>query len=422
MQSAPLFLIPFAGVLLGIGFLFPIMWWCGFFGVALFLTFLLRARSLRQAGTIGGLVGVIWYFLVLAPTFLGVFPLDWFGIQNTWLQLFAIACTWFFAALVPAIGTIFFALAVYAFKQTNWKALIIVPSLWVISEWISASVVGFIGAGPSSLLGAHFTYGALGYLLANDSVLLQSASFGGIYALSFILVCIGTLVYVAVWQKEKRKVLLCGLSGLFLLWGAMHLLGFPGQDVSGVRPLSIAVISRYVAPELHPSAAESEVNFESVYQQIQLLRNIDVLVFPEDTAFLRDIQDSAHTVAMAHVFTLGIGSTSPLLIDTNDIRLDNGTLQSQVWYAKGMNDVVYGYKQMFMPFGEYMPYLYRFTLQSVGGTQLLNAITEVRGYAPGPVGGMGEIRGVRVAARFCDEVFSPTLSIETRFFLVRMYW
>ena len=401
-----------AGALLGVGFIIPSVWAFSILGVALLINEILATQSWHKAGLISGIGGFIWYALVLAPTFWGVLPLDWFGIEGLPMQVLAVALSWLLSALVPAFGTMFFGMGIYLWKSRTCADLILIPALWVLSEWIGAFLISIVSAGPGSLLGAHFTYGALGYLLANDIVLLQAARIGGIYALSFMAAFAGALIYITLTTRSKRmRTALFVLAAVIVLaWAILRLGGFPSSmHAPSGQSFHVAIMSRYVPPRLRPTQAQAESDFEDAYQFVKPLRGVDLLVFPEDTAFLRATPDGSHDAAIRGLGLLGMASSSPLVIDSDDLLRTDGSLMSRVSFWHGPSDVTYGYKQMFMPFGEYMPYLYRGILTVAGGRELLDTVTAVRGYMPGPIGGIGIEDGVRIAVRFCDEAFSPEL-------------
>ena len=404
-----------AGALLGIGFIIPALWWCSFLGLALFLDASFKASSVRSAAIVGGVTGIVWYGIMLAPTFWGILPLDWFGIDSVALQILAVSFSWALASFVPVVGVVLLSVILFRIDArggaSSWSSLLYVPALWVLTEWVSAFLVSIASFGPGASIDGDFFFGATGYLVANDIVLLQIARLGGIYGLSLLVALIGTLIYIALRGKRRldRIVAASCIAAALCAVLILHLIGFPKPaPTDGLQPLTVAVMSRYVPPRLRPTPAQAESDFENAYQFVKSLRGVDLLVFPEDTAFLRATQDGSHDAAIKSLGLLGTGSSSPLVIDSDDMHASDGRLLSRVSYAEG-DSVTYGYKQMFMPFGEYIPYLYRGILTVAGGRQLLDTITAVRGYAPGPSGGFGIIHGALIAVRFCDEAFSPEL-------------
>jgi apolipoprotein N-acyltransferase len=405
-----------AGLLIGIGFIIPAAWWCSFLGVALFIEAASKAPSLRSAAFAGGATGILWYGLVLAPTFWGVLPLDWFGIDSIAMQILAVISSWALATFISAIelamlGAILFRIAAKG-SAGPWGSLLYVPALWVLMEWVSAFLISVIGYGPGARINGDFFFGATGYLVANDIVLLQIARIGGIYGLSFLVASGGTLIYIALRARRllDRIVAASCIAAITCIVLILQLSGFPKPaEAAGMHPLTVAVMSRYVPPRLRPTQSQAESDFEDAYQSVKGLQGIDVLVFPEDTAFLRATADGSHDEAIRSLDQIGTGSSSPLVIDSDDLLRADGSLVSRVSFWHGPRDVRYGYKQMFMVFGEYVPYLYRGILTIAGGSQLLDTVTAVRGYMPGPAGGIGIAEGARIAVRFCDEAFSPEL-------------
>ncbi|HET8580848.1 MAG TPA: nitrilase-related carbon-nitrogen hydrolase [Candidatus Paceibacterota bacterium] len=408
-----------AGLLLGAGFVAAPAWWLVFPGFALMLFAVSRANALHSAILSGCVLGFLLYGIALIPDITATLPLDWFGITDGAFEIAAAGGAWLLAGGILAIGPAAFGALWHWYASRSappLSHLIVAPAAWVLAQWLASVCFGIVSAGPGTFLGSGFTFAGLGYLLANDPALLQAAWLGGIYALSFVAAGIGTLIYLAWSANGKRTraalVIITVLLAAWLVGGHIFIAREAAAESdarSRGNAIAVAAVSRYVPPRFSVSAADDDADFESVLGEIAPLRGIGVLVLPEDTAFLRTLNDGAHAAVLPFIAQIGIGGAGPLIIDSEDIRQADGSLRSRVSYYSGPDDISYGYKQMLMPVGEYVPYALSAMIRMIGGEALLEKVGIVRAYAPGPSGGSATTHGAVFAVRFCDEVLSPSL-------------
>lgn len=397
-----------AGALLGVGFVFPVLWPVVFFGIALFIYGVRQSESLKSAFFYGWLVGTILHMCALYAVFWETMPIDWFGISEPLVQIVAVGGVWMVNAMILGTGVGIAALFVHEYTDGSWRDLFLIPSGWVLSEWLGSIIIYVANFGPGSLFGPHFTLGWIGYQIAHDPFLLQAAWLGGIYVLSFIAICIGVLVLMAFSMKGRMR-----MWGGITLISIMLVVAIGDRIVEAIQihegqALKIAAISRYVPPHLTMTDEEQAQVQEELHDLIMPLGSLDVLVFPEDSAFLRTLQEDASREDAQILSMIGRGSTTPLVIDSEDLRLGDEPIHSRVSYFTA-SSTIYGYKQFLLPMGEHIPYFYQALIRLLGGADLLQTFVDVRGYAPGPSGGVGVVQGSTVVVRFCDESMSPEL-------------
>lgn len=406
-----------AGMLLGAGFLLPGLWFLALVGIVPLLAALKESRAFSAAALYGWITSFVISLLALAPIFWGTLPLDWYGISSSFAQWFLVGGSWVLASAVLALGGGVFGALVYWYGSDSWKSVFFVPAAWVVSEWLGSFVFSVIGAGPGSLVGAHFTLHYIGYILANDPPLLQLAWLGDVYALSFAAVAIGVLTYRAIYAssvKERRALSVCAVL-IICVWIAAYPLVVYWSSEShaaaenSASSLSFAAVSRYAPPLFLPSGDEERQRFEALRTLIAPLQTIDVLVFPENAVYLGSVPEDENVAVGNELRKIGVNGKPPLSIDSEDIREARGFLYSRLAYTGEEGRVVYSYKQFLLPLGEYMPYVYRVLLKLFSGEALLERVVRVRGYAQGPFADTVSFRGAELGARFCDEAMSPEL-------------
>lgn len=404
-----------AGFLIGIGYIEPQLWPLVLIGIPVFLSVVLqKGTTLRTRILSSYIVGFIVPGLFLGVLALDVLPLDWYGVQSGPLQLTVLGISWVLVSSMLASAFVVFSLCASYVVTHTWKDVIYLPALWVVCEIFSTFVFFVAQWGPGSFLGPHFTMGFVGYLVASDKVLLQAASIGGIYALSFIVFFVGTLIYKNdMWsQKGAHKQYVFVLLALFVVWLSLHGLKDAGLIFASephTKAISVVAVSRYVPPLLIQDTNVMQERFEDLMGLVTPLSNIDLIVFPENSSFLfMAMSNGGH---IERLNAIGRNGHSPAVIDSTDIRdeqaWDHIYSQTNIFMNNRLD--VLAQKQFLLPFGEYMPFLYQFIVRHLVGQELLDKVNSVRGYRPGLNEDFAFINGVAIAVRFCDELMSPTL-------------
>jgi apolipoprotein N-acyltransferase len=108
-------------------------------------------------------------------------------------------------ALFPALWALLLA---RAFQRWGAKALALAPFAWAALEWLRLTATGQL-------------WNALGYSQAYQPPLIQSAAWGGVYAVSFLLVATNAALAFALARKTLRASLFAALALLpvaFVVW------------------------------------------------------------------------------------------------------------------------------------------------------------------------------------------------------------
>lgn len=397
-----------AGALIGVCFFFGAAWPLSLIGIAILIALSVAARTKRAAFVYGTLCGSVLYGCLFGGIGASLFPFDWYGIGGFWLQVAVVGVSWLGASVVLGSSIGICAVLVRSLKTGSWFDLLLFPSLWILCEYLAAYIFYVYMLGPGSFFGPHFTLGYVGYFLAEDTLLLQFAWLGGVYLLSFSAVFFATILALLYRTREKRLALL-GL-GIVLVWvgGYAFMMFFtPEKGESQTESLSIAVISRYMEPTLVQTDAFVQKRYEELRDAVLPLRGIDMIVFPENAAFIRTLLQEENTEDFALIQKTGSTAQSPTLVDSSDA-VSNGVFGSYVTFLSPQ-ERHFGQKQFLLTFGEYVPYLYQFALELFGGERLTQRVVEARNYVPGKEIPSAWVRGALIAVRFCDEVMSPLL-------------
>ena len=389
-----------SGVLLGIGFVIPSLWFISLFGLVPFLFGVQREQPNATQAFLHGLL--IWFILqgsALHAIFWHTLPVDWYGISSWWVQILVVFGSWMLAVAILALGVGLFGGVQRWVKTDSMFDVLIIPALWVLCEILSSLVFSVITIGPGSLVGAHFTLGYLGYLLANDLVLLQTAWFGGVYFLSFVVIAVNVLLYRLFITKGRERVLLYVLSAILIVLYVFSngIFTRSSHEYDGMY-LDIAAVSTYAVPKLHLTDEEERERSAHIFSLIHgiSLSKADVVVLPESATFFRNLSGEMFP------------EDPRLIIDSNTIVTAEGSNHSHAIFRYSKIPPQETDKQLMLPLGEYMPYLYR-GLLLFASREFRAQVLDTRAYVQGEGSILARVSEVPMSVRFCNEVMSPYL-------------
>lgn len=386
------------GFLIGLSFLHPYAWPGAIIGFALLFAVVYRGLSLYRSFTIGWLGGFL-YLAIVHIWVLQTLPLDWLGISHGAAAIAGAITVWIFVSAVQGIfvGVWVGAGSVLAKRLSPTAGLLALALLLPALEYLRMWWIALVTWGPGTVLAPHYSLGFAGYSLASQPLLLQLASFGGIYLLSFTVVLLAGLSY---WAYRGKGLIVPLLVIAALLCGTLLA---PNQ--AGTESVRVALINVHTSPVLMLTSAEAMARFNQHKELLEqaIAHNPDIVIFPEDARFLKN-------VARENTQLPATG-TSYVVLDSGRINISTGIAKSEMVYSGPDGNVISRQdKQLLLPYGEYMPYLYSFLLDRFGQEKLLANIENNRTYVPSTyTEGLVDIRGVAMGARFCAEILSPSL-------------
>jgi apolipoprotein N-acyltransferase len=170
------------------------LWWLAWVALTPLLYAVTRAQRAREAFMLGWLAGTIFFIA------------SCYWLTYAMIRYGGLPAPAAYAALVPpglAVG--FFpalvcaSLARLARRWGAW-ALLAAPFLWTAGEWLRFQITGQL-------------WNALGYSQAFRPALIQAASWGGVYAVSFLLVTINAALALVFLRRNVRAVVV-GLAAV----------------------------------------------------------------------------------------------------------------------------------------------------------------------------------------------------------------
>lgn len=382
------------GTLLGAGFGYPMFWWLAGLGIPMFL------ERVRQAATgqVAALAG--WGMATTASAwslvwFWSVLPIDWLPVGGVFLQGVVVGVYWITAAAWLGVSGVVVGVGWWwlakRYPGSWWWA---VPTLWVVGE-VSGSAV-FAWATWQSGIGVapHFSFGYVGYVLAQHEWLFHFSALAGVYGLSWLAVLLSySLFYIAGTSRWRWAVaVVVMISGLQLI------------PVSR-DPLSAGI-----------SVAVVETDFTGSYRrEVAIDTMIDKAVAAADTAGAAYVvlsEDMRYITSRLDSPLLPLnlrqrwGTSSITIIDSGRVATGDDAVLRGVVYDNETADKWVADKQYLVPQGEFLPALYAGVLQRVGYGPVLQEIGREVNYVPGPQA-VQTFAGNTPGILFCFESVTP---------------
>jgi apolipoprotein N-acyltransferase len=335
-----------AGLLVGIGATYSVLWFLALAGMALYLQRIWFATTTWKSAL---LQGFLFSFIVSGASigwFFDAYPLDWLGIHGTFAQAAVLFLAWFVVSLSLTVGPAGMSVLIWLTRTSQYR-IILAGLLWVLAE--EARMWGFalLTFSPASLIGPHFSVTSIGYLFANSPFLLQIASWGGLSMLTLcVVVFAGALASMVCARGDKREKYLAGLLvgtvlALPLLYGV-----FLKGPINTGNPLRVLLVSTKDVAD-NSSHNEKDVT-ELVTRAAARSPRPDLVIFPENYA----VSD--------HVAALGQQNESEILFISSEKSTsptDTGYTVDLTYDSTTRGRVATYHKQFFMPLGEYAPTL-----------------------------------------------------------------
>lgn len=399
----------FSGMLLGIGFVKPSLSFLCWFALLPLIYFLnLKKISLGKSFLAGWLAGFIYFGQVLI-WFFETWPLDWIGIEEKFIGEMIVFLIWCFAISFLALFVGFFSLSYQLLKKENWSDLLLIPALWIVFSYLGAWGSSLLFAGSQSLFGPHWSWGNLAYLLNENSFFRESASFGGIYLVSFLIVFFNAFLYFLFRQSRSQKIF-----GVFILT-SLFLITLSCQKENkefkfSSEPIKVAILQTKTPSFFYLTKEELEKRFEiqkNLLREVsQNFSEVQIIVLPEGSRFL--VQKNFREI-LTDFFS---GKKEILILDSKPVNTPEGIKPVAFLYNSRGEIFDNRAKILLAPLGEYLIYIIKIPAQILNW-QWVEKFEKSRGYIRGKeikIFSFPYLDDLSSAAPlFCSEVYSPDL-------------
>jgi apolipoprotein N-acyltransferase len=303
--------------------------------------------------------------------------------------------------ILPAIVIGIFpglAMMLVAMVIQRWGAgaVLLVPIFWAAFEWTRLGVTGQL-------------WNALGYSQAFSlhGLALGPATWGGVYAVSFLIVLVNAVVALAIVARGARWAVSSGALLLIVFLGAVIFFSPEGEDLSGVPPyLNVVALQPNVPMTLAKTSQElNQLRALHLTMSSESLMQISsdsprLVIWPESPMnFTYAADQSLQSVIAGFTKT----NRTSLLFNSLEPAPDGGSYNSALLVNEEGRLIAQYDKIRLMPFGEYVP-----LPQWLPGASLISGI--VGEFTPGNKYTLMPIADHRAGVFICIESAYPWIA------------
>ena len=353
------------------------------------LLYIIVLKRPRQAFILGLTAGTSFYLVLLywipaVPAYYGGLSLP---ISLLVYILFAVFLSLFWA--FPSMAVSFIG------QKFAHGVFFLIPFLWITFEYGITHVL------------TGFPWGLLAYSQYKNIYLIQTASFTGVYGVSFILVFFQSMIVY--FFKSKNKILLIFAFGFIIFF---HILGFFSvkRTIPAVREFKGAVIQGNVSSSIQWEITPDQKIEELFLQHLNLTRQAAqkgarLLVWPElSVPLCFSCSNSLYQEFRNSLIHFTHNSNTTMVLGTYETSYNQDDVQyfNSALCLKPDGQYTQYNKMHLVPFGEYTPYETIFSFIS----NFTHAIGEL---TPGDKLSFHKFMEIKFASPICYEIIFPDL-------------
>jgi apolipoprotein N-acyltransferase len=367
--------------------LFPLAW----LSLAPLLVVIARRPAPARAFILGGVAGTVFFY---GSCYWLTYSMIQYGGLSPWIAYLLLVPGVLIVGLFPALFALGLGLAV---KRWGPAAILLAPFFWTSLEWARLGVTGQL-------------WNAIGYSQAYHPLLIQSARWGGVYAVGFLIVFVNAAISFAVVKKTRRAILAAAAIAVCVAAiAAGSLLIFNQPKHSGVPPF-LSIIALQPNVPMNPIKTQQETqqlierHLSMSSMALHSLGNDPLprlVIWPESPMNFTYAADSQFQDLVAR-FTRD--NHTSLLLNSQEPATGNGFYNSAVLINEEGRLISQYDKIRLLPFGEYVP-LPRW----LPGASLITAI--VGDFTPGDRYALMAVGGrLRAGVFICIESAYPFIA------------
>lgn len=307
----------------------------GFLGLFFFGFYYISIYSQREGANMRYLYTYIFIVYLFSTSWiLSTYPLEWLHISHPFCAGLLVVGMWLAFACSISIFVYFIVTTTYKLLLSGLSllgSLVIIPSVWVVAEWVRSFVIVVIFYGSESLFGPHHTYFSFSYLAANLPYFNILFSITGMWGVVYIFAIVNILPILILQKKITYRFLLAALV-CFGLFGVYAYTYYKNTTPSNVLP--VMFVSTSFPYSSDPEAQKHKEN--KVLNELSMITASDTIIaLPENI----------------HIQERIIPYNNNLYI---------GSFQGEKYYNlffKYDESITLMQKRLLMPVGEYQTYI-----------------------------------------------------------------
>lgn len=299
----------------------------------------LRPRPLRSF-FLGWLTGTVFFY---GSCYWLTFSMIHYGGIPTPLAYLLLVPVPLLVGLFP--GVFSFVLARAVRRWGTW-ALLTAASVWPALEWVRLGVTGQL-------------WNALGYSLAYQPLLIQRASWGGVYAVSFVLVAINAAIALVLLRRTVKAVIVGLVVISVLAWITLSKEIHETDPFLSPDDTMVVAVQPNVPMDLVKSTAEMQALMERHVDMTEAALNslpqsskARLVIWPESPMNFTYGTDSQLRELLVNFATKHHTS---ILFNSQEPAPNDGIYNSALFVNEQGRLIAQYDKIRLMPFGEYVP-------------------------------------------------------------------
>ena len=318
--------------------LWPLAW----IGLVPFLVVIARPLKAGRALLLGWLWGVVFFY---GTCWWLTYPMIHYAHISAWLAYPLLLLPIALVALFPALFSLMLSRLIV---RSGLAAILLAPVIWVSCEWGRYLVTGQ-------------QWNALGYSQAFHPLLIQSARWGGVYAVSFLLVTTSSAVAFALMRRDPKGLALSFPPVLFVLMvlAVSMLAGSRGQPDGGV--LAVVAVQPNVSMDGRVDSEallnrHLDLSAQGMRELPDDFGSVALVIWPESPMNFSYSRDP-HLREIVGNFARRYSGRRPTFVLLNSLESapNGGETNSAVMINEEGRIVAQYDKIRLMPFGEYVP-------------------------------------------------------------------
>jgi len=316
------------------------LWFLAWIGLVPLLIAIARKPSPLRALLLGWTAGTVFFY---ATCYWLTYSMIHYGGVPTVIAYVLLIPGAVVIGIFPGLAMMFAAMAI---RRWGAWAILLAPVFWTAFEWVRLGVTGQL-------------WNALGYSQAFKPALIQTASWGGVYVVSFIIVLINSVIVLLVMKRTLRTIL-----AAFFLVAAVFLVIVLSNLTLGIytdsepRTLCVVAVQPNVPMTMVKTVEEMKMLLERhLSLSTQALQRCGggserkLVIWPESPMNFTYANDRAFQELVTK-FSLENGAH---LIFNSLEPVDGGGSYNSALLINGDAQIVQYDKIRLMPFGEYVP-------------------------------------------------------------------
>ena len=288
------------------------------------------------------------------------------------------------------------ALSALAIRRWNQWAVLLAPIFWTAFEWVRLGVTGQL-------------WNALGYSQAFHPLLIQSANWGGVYAVSFLIVAANSVIVLVVTKPDARRIAAAiGVGFCIVFFITLSSLITESQLYSSDPVPSVCVVA--VQPNVPMTIMKTAEEMKQLLERhlslsLEGLKQCSgksdarLVIWPESPM---NFTYAADKTLQQLVTRFSIENNTYLLFNSLEPAANDGAYNSAV-LINGDAAITQYDKIRLMPFGEYVP-----LPQWLPGASLITGL--VGDFTPGDKYTLMSVGHYRAGVFICIESAYPWIA------------